>query len=75
MVSAFHKRFEATEVLKQNPNTPIYAHYKLTIPGTRKGSIVDELRLVNITNESLFPGLDEAADAVTEAYRGDMPQK
>ena len=29
---------------------------------------LDELSLLNITSETLFPGLDEAATAVTQRY-------
>ena len=29
---------------------------------------MEELTLLNITRESLFPGLDEAATAVTQRY-------
>ena len=66
LVSAFHHRFERSEILKANPDIPIYAHYELSIPNDRKSSIMDELRLLNITREKLFPGLDTSAEAVTE---------
>ena len=40
----------------------------LTIPARCKENILKELRLLNITRETLFPGLDASADAVTERY-------
>ena len=66
LMSAFHQRFERSEILKTNPDIPIYAHYELSIPKGRKSSIRDELRLLNVTREKLFPGLDATAEAITE---------
>lgn len=70
LISAFHERFERDEILKLNDGTPVYDHYMLTVSGEskKKEYIRDELRLLNITHESLFPGLDEAADAVIQRY-------
>ena len=68
LLSAFHERFETEEILKLNKNTPVYHHYKLTVPANRKNKIVDELRFLNITREVLFPGLDTAAEAILRRY-------
>ena len=68
LLSAFHERFETEEILKLNKNTPIYHHYKLTVPVDRKNQIVGELRFLNVTPEVLFPGLDEAAKAIVRRY-------
>ena len=68
LLSAFHERFETEEILKLNKNTPVYHHYKLTVPFNRKNQIVDELRFLNVTPEVLFPGLDEAAKAIVKHY-------
>ena len=68
LVSAFHERFERDEVLKWNDNIPIYAHYELTIPRKRKAGLVEDLERLNITRETLFPGLDESAAAITSLY-------
>ena len=67
LLSAFHERFERDRVLKKNKHTPIYAHYELTIPHDRKAFIREELASVNITRETLFPWLDEAAKAVNDS--------
>ena len=68
LISAFHERFERCEVVKQNPGIPIYDHYALIIPHTEKENILEELRMLDITYETLFPGLDETAGAVTQAH-------
>ena len=68
LVSAFHERLERDEILKWNKDIPIYAHTTLTIPNDSKSNVLDELRLLNISRETLFPGLDASATAVTEHY-------
>lgn len=68
LISAFHERFERSEVLKWNPGIPIYDHFTLIVRNENKGRILDELHLLNITRESLFPGLDEAAKAITQVH-------
>ena len=68
LVSAFHERFERSEVLKWNSGIPIYNHYILEVPNENKQDILAELRLLNMTRETLFPGLDEAAKAITHAH-------
>ena len=66
LASMFHVRFERDEILKWNPDTPVYAHYELTVPGDRKEDLRDELRSLGVTREALFPGLDASAAAITE---------
>ena len=68
LVSAFHERFERDEILKWNERIPVYAHYKLTISGDCKDSIMKELQLLNVTLETLFPGLDSSATSVTDSF-------
>ena len=72
LLSAFHKRFERKEILDKTPGLPIYAHYMLTVPVRRKNTIKDELQLVNITQETLYPGLEESAQAVMARYRNQV---
>ena len=69
LVSAFHERFERNEITKWNSSIPVYAHYTLRVPNEFKSGILEGLRLLNITQETLFPGLDESAKAITERYR------
>ena len=70
LASAFHSRFERDEILRRNDRIPIYTDYKLEIPKEAKDDILEELELLNITNETLFPGLDSSAEAVKEMYSG-----
>ena len=69
LMSAFHERLERDEILRWNETIPVYAHYRLTISGQYRTSIMDDLRLLDITWENLFPGLDTAATSVSEYYR------
>ena len=69
LVSAFHERFERKEIEARGEGVPpLYAHYQLTIPSSAKKTILEELKMLDITRESLFPGLDESANAVNEFY-------
>ena len=74
LLSAFHERFERDEILAFNSQTPIYYHYKPTIFWNHKRSILRELRLLNISRETLYPGLDESARAITDSYRQRLEQ-
>ena len=73
LISAFHERFERSEVLAWNDRIPVYGHAILDVPGASKDSIVRELGLLNVTRETLLPGLDEAARAITGQYSGPLP--
>ena len=68
IISVFYERFERDEILKRNAEIPVYNHDILTVQNVSKKDILNDLRLLNITRESLFPGLDEAAKAVTQRY-------
>ena len=74
LVSAFHERFEEGEIRKKHPTVPLYSHHVLTVPKVRKLSLEDDLRLLNVTQEILFPSVDEAAEAITKQY-GHRPNK
>ena len=69
LISAFHERFEEGEIRKWTTDLPIYHHYTLTVPNGCKTDIMKDLATFNITRETMLPGLDEAAKAVTEYYR------
>ena len=69
LVSAFHERFEREYIEARGEGVPpLYAHYQMTIPCSAKETILEELKMLDITRESLFPGLDESARAVNESY-------
>ena len=74
LASAFHQRFERDEILRHNNRIAVYAHYMLTIPSESKSIIMDELRLLNISRETMFPGMDESASEITERYRQRLTQ-
>ena len=74
LISAFHERFERDEIRKYNAGVPVYGHFMLKVPDVRKEPILKELRLLNIMRETLFPGLEEAARAITRRY-SDHPVK
>ncbi len=65
LVSAFHKRLEREWVLRWNERIPTYDHYVLEVPAAAKRCIREELNLMGVTREALFPSLDEAARAIT----------
>ena len=68
LISAFHERFEQHKVLEFNPGIPIYYHFMIEVPKESKQGIIDELRLLNVTRETLYPGLDESTSAITIRY-------
>ena len=68
LISAFHERFESEQILACNPSIPVYDYYPLIIPSGEKQAILEDLRLLNTTRESLYPGLDEAATAVMQTF-------
>ena len=77
MASVFHERFERPNILDRvkhaeafgwKDKIPAYGHHMLTIRGESKSAINDDLKRLNVSRETLFPGLDESAKAVTEFY-------
>ena len=75
LISAFHEKFEREEVLRTNREFPIYAHFFFTVPKTHKQAVLDDLRLLNVTRETLFPSVDEAARAVIERFQKQRPRR
>ena len=77
LISAFHQRFERNQVVRWNERIPAYRHYKLRVASCRKSALVEELALLGVTREAMFPGLDEAARAITDAVMssGQRPTK
>lgn len=68
LMSAFHERFERSQILRWNKRIPAYSHHVLTVPPDRKRHILNELGILNITRATLFPSLDEVATAITAEY-------
>ena len=71
LISAFHERFERSQIVGWNDSIPAYDHQTLVVPAKNKGGIVEELELLNVTHETLYPGLDATAKAVTQHYAPD----
>ena len=69
LISAFHERFEREEIVKWNSGIPVYDHHVFTVSGGNKPKMIDDLQLLNVTRESLYPGLEEAAKAVMSNVR------
>ena len=69
LVSAFYERFERPVIRATNKHIPIYAHYRLIVPHDSKQNILNELDMLGVSRESLFPGLDESAYATMRHYR------
>lgn len=72
LLSGFHERLEDIEVHNVNRNIPIYRHAKLSVPKEMKEELLDELRGVNITQESLFPGVPTSVKAVLREHLGEQ---
>ena len=68
LISAFHESFEPEKILEWNDGIPIYDYYVLEAPQDYKRKIIKDLSLLNITPETLYPGLDETASAVAQRY-------
>ena len=66
LISAFHERFERECVVRWNEQAPAYRHYTLSVVAGRKRELLEELAMLGITREAMFPGLDETARAITE---------
>ena len=57
LISAFHERFERSEILGWNDCIPAYDHQKLVVPAKRKREILKELELLHVTRENPVPWL------------------
>ena len=68
LISAFHERFEWNQVLQWNQDTPIYIHHQFEVSKDEKSQMLQDLRLLNVTRETLVPGVDETARAITQHY-------
>ena len=83
LISASHNRcdrdpdiieFEPESILSRigchNRGMPMYEHLTFTVPQCVKDEIRNELKMVDITDETLFPGLDESAKAAEKRAKG-----
>ena len=82
LVSAYHKTFDFesdanhernVRYRRDNCDVP-YDYYRLTVKSGKKRSILDELQSLNISKETLFPGVEESAKAILkDTARNDAP--
>ena len=68
LISAFHERFEQNHILEWNEDIPVYEYFSVEVPGKRKGDILKQLQLFDITHERLYPGLAASAAAMNEYH-------
>ena len=72
LVSAYHGNLSSSEVGnkmgKSRDLIPLYRHWKLRVPSGRKSCILDDLSMLNVTAERLFPSLETAVEAVKKEH-------
>ena len=68
LLSAFHEQLDEADVGKINCDVPIYHQYTFKIPYKLKKRIRKQLSTLNITEETMYPGLEKAAKAVKRQY-------
>ena len=69
LISAFQEHFDHQEGMEWNGGVRPYGHYTLSIPSDSKKSILNDLRLMGVTRQSLFPGLESSATDVMRRYK------
>ena len=73
LISAFQEQFEQDQILNRNEDIPVYDYYPLIVPGKYKKRLLEQLSLLNISREALYPGLEATANAVNRRYSSDSP--
>ena len=69
LLSAFQELFDHQEGTEWNGGIRPYGHYTLSIPSDSKESILNDLRLMGVTRQSMFPGLESSATEVMRRYK------
>ena len=69
IISAFHERFERSHILSHTKNLPVYEYDTMIVPHEKKNQILEELSLLNLTRETLYPSLDEVAARITQSIQ------
>ena len=75
LLSAYHGSFEPKEINQKmtkpvdNSGMPLYCHSTMRVSRQEKDGISKNLRALKVTDERLFPGLQEAALAIKKKYR------
>ena len=74
LVSAFREQFDFEQSADWNGAVRPYEHYSLRVRSGSKESILNDLKLMGITRQTLFPGLESSATEVMRRYRA-LPEK
>ena len=69
LLSAFQEQFDHQEGTEWNGGVRPYRHYTLSIPSASKEGILNDLRLMGVTRQSIFPGLESSATEVMRRYK------
>ncbi len=70
LLSAFHECFDEKEVNAISKDILIYHQYTFKIPCESKGRVMKQLSNLNITEATMYPGLEKEAEAVKKQYGG-----
>ena len=73
LLSAFHEQFDRVAIRSNIENLPIFDQFTLIVENDKKGEILEELEQVNISNYTLLPELDKAADAIAIRHASRTP--
>ena len=68
LISAYHEDFDADHLAIRSPPVPLYRHAKIHVPEDKKASILEELDILGVNEETLFPGLDSATRGVIKRF-------
>lgn len=68
LISGFHRRFEPTQVARANPGVDMHSMLSFIIPAAKKSQIRTDLERLNISRETLFPGLADTAEAIKRRH-------
>ena len=68
LISAFHERFELDPVLGACKNIPVYSHFPRRISQKCKDDLMEDLRVLNVTQETMYPSLDTSAAEIEQRY-------
>ena len=75
LLSAFLEQFDHQEGTEWNGGVRPYGHYTLRIPSDSKESILNDLRLMGVTRQSMFPGLESSATEVMRRFKRPLGQE
>ena len=75
LLSAFHEQFDRTTIRRHVKDVPIFDQYTLSVDFDHKEILIEELEQVNISNSTLLPDLEKAADAIAIRAASRTPKR